>query len=99
VPPGFVPFHRSCHFNFVAIIRRYKIWTDQEQNDICFLQMVAYFVIELFTRTDSTIVPRFNNALPLAQPNGFPARLAGQRLCVSTRKTVLPSLHYPQLVR
>ncbi|OLE56518.1 MAG: hypothetical protein AUI36_15695 [Cyanobacteria bacterium 13_1_40CM_2_61_4] len=42
-----IPFHRSFDINIIELLRKYKIWTDEQENNISTVQMVEDFCIKL----------------------------------------------------
>ena len=60
-----MPLQRALHFTVIAIVRSEKIRAYKEKNDICFLEMIVDLSRKFRARTDSAIMPEFNDSLTL----------------------------------
>ncbi|MEA2878760.1 MAG: hypothetical protein QOF14_3956 [Hyphomicrobiales bacterium] len=62
-----VSCHRAHHFFFVAIVGVEKIGTDEKEDDVVGLDMTVDLSRKVLARTNATIVPSRDNALPFEQ--------------------------------
>src|SRR5262245_23969328 len=55
----------TLHLDVVAIVRRDKVRTDKQQNDLRFLKIAIDFGTELLPCLDSTVMPGIDQSLAL----------------------------------
>src|SRR5205814_10667479 len=59
----FVPLHCFLHFDAIGILGVHEIRTNQQENDICFIQLLVYFLFPLGPCTNVSIMPYIDEAL------------------------------------
>jgi hypothetical protein len=58
-------FHSTLHFDVVAIVRSYEIWTNEQQDDVCTVKVSINLALPFLTSADLPIVPRVDNSISL----------------------------------
>lgn len=58
-------FHRTRHFDFVAIVRGDEVRTDKQKYNIVSVYVLVDFAIDLSTGRYPAVMPSFNHALAL----------------------------------
>ena len=62
-----MPLHRRFHLLVVAVVREDEVRTDQQQHDVRRVEFVLDLGMHVRDRLDSSVVPRFDQALPPQQ--------------------------------
>src|SRR5690348_3783717 len=62
---AFVPLHSSFHLDAIAVVGVYKVWADQQQDDIGGVQMLLDLSFPFGTCADIAVIPDFDQPLSL----------------------------------
>jgi len=55
-----MPLQSTLHLAFNAIVGRYKVWANQEQEKIGCFQLVADLIVQNVARQNFAVIPHFN---------------------------------------
>src|SRR5258708_17377385 len=67
-----MPFQRALHFDTVAVIRGYKVWANEQENDVGGIEMCVYLLLPLPSCTNVAVVPIDDETLSLQRVEMFP---------------------------
>src|SRR5258707_1544064 len=67
-----MPFQRALHLDAVAIIRGYKVWADEQENDVGGIEMRVYLLLPFLSCTNVAVVPIDDESLSLQRVEMFP---------------------------